>query len=316
MKSVTRSLGLVLSLSALLTACGGGGSQIEPFKPQRMIVLGDEHSALLPDGRKYTVNGLSADTDTPPAARKCDLNPIWVQSVASAFGIVFKECNPTNASTTAGIMYAAKGARVAEVTQQIDTHLKTSDFRKTDLVTLMVGANDVLELYAQYPAKSVDTLLAEAGDRGARAAEQVNRVARAGGRVLITTIPDMGFSPFGVNEKANKTDIDRAKLLNDLSIKFNAKLRLNLIDDGHLIALVLADERLYRNFTVPAYTAGMNISQAACLSTVDVLDCTSKTLVSGATTATWLWATDTAWGPTMHSVVGAEAATKAVNQPF
>ena len=62
--------------------------------------------------------------------------------------------------------------------------------------------NDVLELYAQYPARTQDALRAEARERGVALGLQVNRVARAGPAVLLVTAPDLGLAPFGAAETA------------------------------------------------------------------------------------------------------------------
>jgi len=68
-----------LGLVALLAACGGGSSQVESFKPTRLIAFGDEASAFEADGRKYAVNGLASGG----AANGCRALPIWTQVVAN-----------------------------------------------------------------------------------------------------------------------------------------------------------------------------------------------------------------------------------------
>ena len=47
--------------SVALSACGGGTSQYEPFVPGRVLVVGDELSALDSAGNKYGVNGRKTD---------------------------------------------------------------------------------------------------------------------------------------------------------------------------------------------------------------------------------------------------------------
>jgi len=66
---------VAIAAAVVLTACGGGTSQVETFSPTRMISFGDEASLVVNDsaanGRKYTVNGLDAN-----AARDYTLTPI------------------------------------------------------------------------------------------------------------------------------------------------------------------------------------------------------------------------------------------------
>lgn len=45
-------------------------------------------------------------------------------------------------------------------------------------------------------------------------------------------------------------------------------------------------------------------------------DCTSKTLVTDATTTTWLWANDTLLSPAGHNRLGSIAQTRALSNPF
>ena len=63
-------ISMAVAAAGLMAACGGGTSQVEPFKPGRVIAFGDESSVIVNDGanngRKYSVNGLDAN-----AARDC-----------------------------------------------------------------------------------------------------------------------------------------------------------------------------------------------------------------------------------------------------
>src|SRR4051794_7480576 len=83
-------------LVALWLASCGGGDQVEKFVPNRVIAFGDETSVmddtLNPgNGRKYSVNGTVSTTDQTIDCRK---NPLWIQYVASNYGLVFPQCNP------------------------------------------------------------------------------------------------------------------------------------------------------------------------------------------------------------------------------
>jgi hypothetical protein len=78
------ALGLALGLLAALASCGGGGL-VEPFRPTRILALGDELSVIEADGRKYTVNAFKVtDSTTTPQTEStteldCVRNPIWIR---------------------------------------------------------------------------------------------------------------------------------------------------------------------------------------------------------------------------------------------
>lgn len=305
---------LALAAAAALAACGGGGGQIEPFHPKRILAFGDESSVITTDGLKYSVNAL--DTN---GALVCANNPLWIQALASSFGLVFAECNPDKLATPTGKVYAQAGAKIAGLKTQIDTVFSAGGFNNKDLVSVMAGANDILELYAQYPQQGADTLKSLAGQRGRELAAQVNRIANADGRVIITTLPDLGLTPFALKERIAKPDTDRAKLLTDLITEFNTQMRLNILNDGRLIGLVLLDEETSRIGRISGYAAALGISnftEAACLEASQPPACTSKTLVTNADGNTWLWATNVLMGPVGHSRLGALAQSRALNNPF
>lgn len=305
---------LCVAVLAALAACGGGGSnnQIVPFQPTRIIAFGDEASLILPKGKKFTVNALSATTGD----LDCQANPIWVQSLAANFGMVFAECNPSNLATPQGLMYAQAGAKVDDVRAKIDSHFATNGFGPKDLVTVMAGANDLLELYRQFPAQSQSSLLDAARERGRALAAQINRIANADGRVLAVTLPDLGLTPFALKEKANHADTDRAAFLTALTTEFNTQMRLDILNDGRLIGLVLADEAVQAIGKYPGAFGYSNVTDPACVSTVAIQDCTTSTLASGATGQTWLWASDTLLGPGGQQRLAVLAQSRARMNPF
>nr|WP_316642953.1 SGNH/GDSL hydrolase family protein [uncultured Roseateles sp.] len=327
-KQGLRALWCGAAAALMLSACGGGGGQVEPFKPTRIIALGDESSLITPAGKKYSVNALVTQTDaTLPDKLDCKSNPIWVQTVATNFGLVFPQCNPDNVVTTNGVMYAQVGAKVADVKAQIDAHLASGSFNPKDLVTVLVGMHDVLELYNQYPAQSQATLLAQAEQRGQALADQVNRIVNANGRAIFVLTPDMGLTPFALAEKAAKpasgSDQDRAAFLTSLSARFNSKLRLGVINDGRLIGLVNGAEMTQLIVAFPGSYGFVNVDKVAC--NVALPDCTTKTMSSstdaaGAVTAadgtTWLWADSIHFGAGMHTRLGSTAYSAASIHPF
>ncbi|MED5620469.1 SGNH/GDSL hydrolase family protein [Ideonella sp. BN130291] len=310
--------------AALLALAGcGGGDQIDPFRPNRILAFGDEASVIVPNGTsqglKYTINSFaapasSAENPNPPAVAVCTSNPLWIQSVASAFGLVFDECKGS-AATSSGKILATVSAKSTDIATQIDNFLATSNggFTDKDVVTLMAGQNDVLEQYALYPATPEATIMDNLRVRAKALAEQANRIAVAGPAVIVVRIPDVGLTPFArAQETANP---GRAALLSRMTLEFNTALQLNLINDGHLIGLVFGDTAI-QNLT--NFSTGLNVTAAACTApaTADLLGCTTANLATGISSTSHLWAGSTMLSPVGQSSIGSLAANRAISNPF
>lgn len=307
-RGVTRPL-LAVVAAAALAACGGGTSQIEAFVAERVVAFGDETSVLTSDGRKYAVNALKDD-----GSLDCAAQAIWVQAVASIYGFVFAECNPLNVASPQAVMRAQAGARVADLATQVDTQLAAGGVGGRTLVTVMAGANDVLDLYALYPDTDRSALLTQARARGTALAAQVNRLVGAGARVVVSTVIDLGLTPYALAEKAAHTDTDRAALLSGLTTEFNAGLRTAVLNDGRFVGLVLADEMVQALVRAPSAFGLGNVTAAACNAALP--DCSRNTLVSGADPATWLWADDLRLAFNAQNRLGILAVNRARNNPF
>lgn len=302
---------LAAAALALLAACGGGGTQVDPFAPQRLIVFGDEQSLLTPDGRRYAVNGLRDNAGQ--IQLDCSANPIWVQTVGNAWGLVLAACNPSG-RTVNSLQYAELGATVAGVRRQIDRHFSGGAVTRTDLITVFAGMHDIVELYSQFPAQSIAQLRAQAAERGRQLADQVNRLANANGRVVVLTLPSVGSTPFAIIERNSRPDTNRQDLLNDLSNEFNRALRLNLINDGRLIGLVLADEIIDARVRFPSIDSLTNVTEGACSTALP--DCTSTTMVLNADPDSWLWADSLRLGARAHRALANDALTRISRVPF
>ncbi|MCY7316562.1 MAG: esterase [Rubrivivax sp.] len=272
---------------AVLAACGGGTSQYEPFIADRVIAFGDDTSALRSDGRRFGTNGL-----TDAGVFDCNREPLWVQQVAGLYGVVFAECNTaTPPATPRAFMRAAVGAKVADLQTQVDAQIAAGGFGRNDLALLAAGANDIFELYAQYPAQSREALLAEARVRGERMAQAVNRLVGLGARVVVANLADLGMSPYARAEAAaNPTGISRTRLLTDLGIVFNEQLGIKVLLDGRFVGLVQMDLRTQQAARSPGSFGLSDVSTAVC--TVALPDCTTATLVTGGVAGAWLWADD------------------------
>jgi hypothetical protein len=308
-----------------LVACGGS-EQVSEFRPNRVLVFGDESSVIVDsngngNGRKYTVNATVSATDP---TLDCRANPIWVQGVASRYGFVFPQCNfgPNAVVAPTSRIRAAAGARAADVAAQIDAQIAESAIGQGDLVTVLVGVNDVVAAYANYPGRSEAEITQTVRDAGAATALQVNRLAELNTRVIVSTIVDVGLTPFGRAERAANTDTDRGALLTRLTAAFNSGLRGTLLNDGRRIGLVLLDEFVSVTAKFPGLNGVFNSSNAACnlaLSTQvppSSLDCTTQTLVPGAGVNSWLWADTLRLSPGGQASLSLLARDRLENNPF
>jgi phospholipase/lecithinase/hemolysin len=303
------SRGLAAAFVVAVAGCGGGTSQVETFQPLRYFAFGDETSVLETGGRKYAVNALDSS-----GRLDCAVQPIWVQQVASAYGFVFAECNPTFVSDTNARMLARAGAKAGDVTAQVEAQVAAGGFRDKDLATVLVGANDILELYGQYPARSEASLLADARARGTVLARTVNRLVGLGVKVVVSTVPDMGLTPFGRAQKLAFEDIDRSAFLSRLTAAFNEQLGVSVVLDGRFVGLVQADLQLQAIDRSPVSFGITNNITPVC--TVALPQCTTSTLVTGGDPAAFLWADDTRLSQSGHAQLAQLAVDRAQRNPF
>lgn len=302
--------------AALLAGCGGG-DPVQAYVPQRILALGDETSVITSDGRKYTVNALQTDNTT----LDCASNPIWVQTIATSFGLVFPQCNPNAVASPRSRILAAPGAKVADLKAQLDAQFAADGISSSDMVTVLVGMHDVLAQYRQYPTVTAAQATAAVEAAGDALAVQVNRIAAAGGKVVLAKVLDLGQTPYGLAEQALYKDIDRSAYLTALAARFNARLRVGIVNDGRKIGLVQSDERLQTIVRFPSSFGFTNVTQAACLSTVTAPNCTSRTLGTdsagaAASGATWLWADALNLSAGGQSRLGEIGESVARNNPF
>lgn len=290
-------------LGLALSSCGGGTSQIEPFRPQRIVILGDENAGLASDGKRYAINGLDANT-----AIDCSQQPLWTQSVVGAYGMTLDRCNP-GGLTAGGTTRAAPGAKAADLPAQVDAQLAAGPLNSKDLFLVMVGMHDIIERYEAGAACEDRELRA----RGTLVAAQVNRLVGEGARVIVSTVHDLGLTPYARTREA--TNAGQMAQLACLTATFNARVRVDIINDGRLIGLILADDATQLAVKFPsAFTGLSNVTDAAC--TAAPPDCTTSTLVSGATSATHLWADDRHFAQALHTRLAVLAETRARNNPF
>ncbi len=318
-------LAAALTGSGLLASCGGGG-QITPFVPTRVLAFGDDLSALEADGRKYSINAFRQVTAADgtvtedPTTLDCLRNPLWVQTVAAGYGLVYDRCLGT-ATTATGQVLARNGQKVADLAAQIAA-VQGNALGEFDLALVMIGMNDILELYSLYPTTGRDALLAEARVRGAALGAQINQLALRGPAVVVLTVPDIGLSPFAQGQNTSTGDPTRSALISQLIEAFNNRMSVELINDGRLIGLVYADIELQNLVTFAPGFGLVNVVTPAC--TTPLPDCTTATLVpanattgaAAATGTTWLWADELRLSPFAQSRLGLLAESRARNNPF
>jgi hypothetical protein len=317
----------LVAVAALLSACGGGTEQVKSFVPARLLVLGDETSMIVDDGTadgfKYSINDRRGTT-----TGKCLLQPTFSQQIATYYGMVFAQCNPT-AATPKAFIHARLGAQVDDATTGLQSQLAgVTGLGGTDMLVIMIGANDMIDLYERKRAGTLTAAqaTAEAVRRGRVAATQINQVLASGARALVFTIPDMGKSPYAIN--ADKTDAGAAALMTTLTSEYNAALRLGIDStdyDGRNYGLVLADDVMAAIERFPTSFLGSpsNAKDAVC-PTVPANECVltdseaTTTLVPAAQKAanTYLWVSDRHMGPVAHTQIGSQAVSRAINNPF
>ena len=306
---------MALGAVALIGACGGGTSQFDPFIAQRVFAFGDDTSALTTDGKNHGVNGVNATT----SAIDCTAQPIWVQSVAAYYGFVFAECNtavPPNANPKA-FMRAAAGAKVADVAAQVNTQISAGGFRDKDLALVAAGANDIYDLYAQYPARSEASLIADARSRGENLAAVVNQLVQQGAKVIVTNLHDLGISPYARAEAtANAASgFDRAALITRLTTAFNKQLGVKILLDGRFVGLAQMDLRTQAAGRSPGNVGLADASTAFC--SVAPPNCTTSTAATpSANPALYLWADDKRLAPGGQGLLASLAVARAQNNPF
>jgi outer membrane lipase/esterase len=280
-----------------VAACGGGTDSIEPFEPRQIILLGDETSVITTDGKRFGINGL-----TSANAIDCNSLPTWSQQLAANFGMTLDRCNPSNVTARA-VTRGTPGAKAGDLEAQVTAQINADAPSSKDLFLVMVGLNDIIERFEA----GADCGDAELRARGQRVAQQVNRLASASARTILVTVHDLGLTPYA------RTRNESARLT-CLTADFNARVRVDILQDGRFIGLVLADDLTQAMTKVPSAYSLTNVTDAACATASP--DCTTATLVSGADSATHLWADDRHFGPRAHITIASFAITRARNNPF
>ena len=322
--------GLVLAATLMVSCGGSGGNAGNSFTAKRVFAFGDETSVINTNGSKYSINALQTDNVTID----CASNPIWVQSVAANYGLVFPQCNvgTVPAPAPASRIYAFNGAKVADLAAQIDLQVANGGFAADDMVTVLVGSNDIVAQFARYPGVPAAQLADELKATGGLVSGQVKRVTDLGAKVLVSTVLDLGRAPFAGDRSAGSKNLNPG-VLTLLSTAFNDGLLAELakqVNDGHKVGLVQLDTYIQAADNLRAAGAGgfVNTTLAACLPTAPLPTCNPLTLgtdaaaipppavPASAAAATWLWADALHLSPGGQAGLSSLAVSRARNNPF
>ncbi|TAK88735.1 MAG: hypothetical protein EPO09_17755 [Aquabacterium sp.] len=256
----------------------------------------------------------------------CSTSRLWNQVVAHSFGKGFESACALDLDGAK--TYAAQGAMVADLQTQVSAH--RAELHDGVLVTIMIGQNDILDVYNSVVATpALDASAASTlGARGRNAAAIVQSVLNTGAKVVLALTPDLGESPM-----AAALDATGKARLKAYTSAFNDGLKFGMgstaAQDGRHFALVESD--LYTNPITrsASYVHGAAVCDMSATfkrpdgSNVLVADadyatrvqyCNANTLVTNGSVSTYMWADDTHFAPAGHAQIGSLAASRVYNQ--
>ena len=180
--------------AALLSACGGASSTVDPFRPTRVIAFGDGFSYV--DANGYGLSTVrTGEVDNTVAGR-----------IAARVGIPVKAIASNALAATGGFSYASATARVADVDGQITAFLNTAGgvVAKQDLIIITVGNWDVYD--AVMNGASVDTATTNL-------VTSIGRLVSAGAEhVVVMPAINMARTPWALTAPNSKSLADIQKL--------------------------------------------------------------------------------------------------------
>lgn len=349
--------------SALLAACGGGGSDTpDTVAPAgapttkgnfvSVVSFGDS----LSDAGAYTpATSATGNGQAPFIGGRFTTNAtgstVWVENVATSLGLVITphevgfagasaKCpaaaNPALANSCTA--YGMGGARVTDpngigksggaltvpVKTQIANHLaRFGNFKGTELVLVLAGANDVLTQFGAFAAKATQNGIdvaagrltqaqADAANQAAAFAAQgevkkaaqelaayirTEMLAKGAKYVAVVTVPDLAATPFGASVPASA----RPQLTSMVDV-LNLWLKDGL--NGQPVGIIDANG-IFKNITANPSAFGItNITSRAC----DVAKI--QAITAGAVTdGSSLFCNSTAGAPFNGLATGASATT-------
>lgn len=292
-----------LAAVALLSACGGASSTVDPFVATRVIAFGDGFNYVDLNGSgQSTVR--STDLTANPIVYVTD-DTIAGRIAATRYGIVVKDVATGPALTaTGGFSYASASAKVSDVATQIDTFLTSAggSVAKKDLIIIAVGNWDVKANAEGTATQTIDaatTSLVTAIQRLTNAgAEHV--VVMPGINMARTPWARTAPSPGGKSlADIQKLSITTANLpaLDAFNVSLSTKLSAAYIQDRKPV-LLLDQSSVFNNFagysdtngttrilngSGLAITADTGFYVPVCATPTSFAGCTLANLTGGAT---------------------------------
>ena len=282
-----------LAAVALLSACGGASSTVDPFVATRVIAFGDGFNYVNASGA-----GLSTvqtgETDITIAGR----------IAATRYGIVVKDVATGPAlAATGGFSYATASATVSDVVTQINTYLTSAggSVAKKDLIIISVGNWDVKANAEGTATQSIDTATTNL-------VTAIQRLTNAGAEhVVVMPSINMARTPWAkalANTNAisladiQKLSITTANLpaLTSFNVLLSTKLSAVYTQDRKPV-LLLDQSSVFNNFagysdtdgttriingSGLAITADTGLYVPVCLSPTAFAGCTLANLAGGA----------------------------------
>ena len=133
--------------AAMLSACGGASSTVDPFVATRVIAFGDGFNYV--DGAGAGLSTVqTGETDNTIAGR-----------IAARYGIVVKAVASNALASTGGFSYAVPTAKVSDVATQISTFLSATGnvISKNDLIIIAAGNWDIKGAASSNDTAAIDT---------------------------------------------------------------------------------------------------------------------------------------------------------------
>ena len=141
----------------------------------------------------------------------------------------------------------------------------------------------------------------------------VNRLIELNAKVIVSTLPDLGLSPFATAQEA--ATAGRAGVLSRLSLAFNERLGVKVLLDGRFVGLVQTDLRSQQAVRFPAsFPPLFNATAAVCA--VALPNCSTATLVTDGSSSGYYWADGTRLSTGGQIQLALQARERAQRNPF
>ena len=274
-----------VAAAALLSACGGASSTVDPFVATRVIAFGDGFNFV--DASGY---GLST-------VQTSETNNTLAGRIAERYGIVVKDAATVAGGlvSTGGFSYATANATVSDVATQINTFLTATGgvVAKKDLIIIAVGNWDIKAAAAANNTAAINTATTAL-------VTAVQRLTTAGAEhVVVIPSINMARTPWATGSNISRTTIQN--LSNTATTSFNFSVNTKLGDayrqDRKPVLLLdpTADFNTFAgsvdvNGNAVSNFSGItlnNLSTAVCTSPGNWAGCTLANLVGGSSSVAY-----------------------------